>query len=74
MNSTFILAASEMPESAVGPLKFMIFMAVLMLVLWGINVFRHIKSGSKSKAQQTMDFAGIVMLMLLIILLVIPMI
>lgn len=74
MNNAVILAANEMPENAVGPLKLMIFMVVLMLVFWGINVFRHIKGGKWSKPQQTIDLAGIVMLVVLIILLVIPMI
>ena len=60
--------------SAAATVKVLIFFIALMLVFWGLNVYRHIKSGKWEKFQQTVDIAGLLFFAVMIILLIIPLV
>lgn len=69
-NLTAMLSAGN---SAEGMLRILIFFVGLIMVLWGINLFRHAKSGKWTKLQKAVDivgllFFGILMIMLLVVL------
>ena len=66
-NLTVMLSAAD---SAEGMLRILIFFVGLIMVLWGINLFRHAKSGKWTKFQKAVDivgllFFGVLMIMLL---------
>lgn len=69
-NLTVMLSAGN---SAEGMLRILIFFVGLIMVLWGINLFRHAKSGKWTKFQKAVDivgllFFGVLMIMLLVVL------
>lgn len=69
-NLTVMLSAAD---SAEGMLRILIFFVGLIMVLWGINLFRHAKSGKWTKFQKAVDIIGlllfgILMIMLLVVL------
>lgn len=51
--------------------KILIFITVLLLFFWGLNIYKHIRSGW-TKLQKVTDTAGAVMLVGLLISLIIP--
>ncbi len=60
------------PEgSAEGVLKILIFLIVLMLGAWGVNIYKHYKNGW-TKPQKIMDICGIIIIFTLLILVMIP--
>ncbi|MBO5164441.1 MAG: hypothetical protein J6B75_08420 [Ruminococcus sp.] len=67
-----LMTAPKLPENADGLIRILIFLTVLMLAFWGINVFRHIKSGSWTKFQKVTDTVGVIMLVGFLISLIVP--
>ncbi len=69
-NLTAMLSAGN---SAEGMLKLIIFFIGLIMVFWGMNLFRHAKSGKWTKFQKAVDivgllFFGVLMIMLLVLM------
>jgi hypothetical protein len=56
-------------NSAEGMLKLLIFFVGLIMVLWGINLFRHIKSGKWTNFQKAVDIVGLLFFGVLMIML-----
>lgn len=55
----------------IGLVKILIFFTVLLLFFWGLNIYKHIRSGW-TKFQKATDTAGAVMLAGFLISLIIP--
>ena len=70
-NLTVMLSAAE---SAEGMLRILIFFVGLIMVLWGINLFRHAKSGKWTKFQKAVDIIGLLLFGILMIMLLVAMI
>lgn len=51
--------------------KFLVFMTVMLLIFWGLNVYKHIRSGW-TKLQKIADITGSAMIIGLLILLIVP--
>lgn len=51
--------------------KFLIFMIVILLMFWGLNIYKHIRGGW-TKLQKITDISGAAMIIGLLILLIIP--
>lgn len=66
--SAAVLAAG----SAVGVIKILIFFILLMLVFWGINIYKHAKSGKWTTFMKIVDIVGVLFLAVMIILLIVP--
>lgn len=65
-NLTVMLSAAD---SAEGMLRILIFFVGLIMVLWGINIFRHAKSGKWTKFQKAVDIIGLLLFGVLMIML-----
>ena len=65
-NLTVMLSAAN---SAEGMLRILIFFVGLIMVLWGINLFRHAKSGKWTKFQKAVDIIGLLLFGILMIML-----
>lgn len=65
-NLTVMLSAAD---SAEGMLRILIFFVGLIMVLWGINLFRHAKSGKWTKFQKAVDIIGLLLFGILMIML-----
>lgn len=65
-NLTVMLSAAN---SAEGMLRILIFFVGLIMVLWGINLFRHAKSGKWTKFQKAVDIIGLLLFGTLMIML-----
>lgn len=52
-------------------IKFLIFMIVILLIFWGLNIYKHIRSGW-TKLQKIADITGLAMIIVLLILLIVP--
>lgn len=65
-NLTVMLSAAD---SAEGMLRILIFFVGLIMVLWGINLFRHAKSGKWTKFQKAVDIVGLLLFGILMIML-----
>lgn len=52
-------------------IKFFVFMIVILLFFWGLNIFKHIRGGW-TKLQKITDITGILMILGLLIMLVVP--
>ena len=61
-------------NSAEGMLRILIFFVGLIMVLWGINLFRHAKSGKWTKFQKAVDVIGLLLFGILMIMLLVAMI
>ncbi len=70
-NLTVMLSAAN---SAEGMLRILIFFVGLIMVLWGINLFRHAKSGKWTKFQKAVDIIGLLLFGTLMIMLLVAMI
>ncbi len=70
-NLTVMLSAAN---SAEGMLRILIFFVGLIMVLWGINLFRHAKSGKWTKFQKAVDIIGLLLFGVLMIMLLVAMI
>lgn len=70
-NMITLPTVSKAPENAGGLIRFLVFLIVLLLAFWGINVFRHIKSGNWTTFQKVTDISGILLFSILIFLLTI---
>ena len=70
-NLTVMLSAAN---SAEGMLRILIFFVGLIMVLWGINLFRHAKSGKWTKFQKAVDIIGLLLFGTLMIMLIVAMI
>ena len=70
-NLTVMLFAAD---SAEGMLRILIFFVGLIMVLWGINLFRHAKSGKWTKFQKAVDIIGLLLFGILMIMLLVAMI
>lgn len=70
-NLTVMLSAAD---SAEGMLRILIFFVGLIMVLWGINLFRHAKSGKWTKFQKAVDIIGLLLFGTLMIMLLVAMI
>lgn len=70
-NLTVMLSAAD---SAEGMLRILIFFVGLIMVLWGINLFRHAKSGKWTKFQKAVDIIGLLLFGILMIMLLVAMI
>ncbi len=70
-NLTVMLSAAN---SAEGMLRILIFFVGLIMVLWGINLFRHAKSGKWTKFQKAVDIIGLLLFGILMIMLLVAMI
>lgn len=70
-NLTVMLSAAD---SAEGMLRILIFFVGLIMVLWGINLFRHAKSGKWTKFQKAVDIIGLFLFGILMIMLLVAMI
>ncbi len=55
-----------------GLIELFIFFIFLMLVFWGINMYRHIKSGSWSFFQKIVDITGLILFTVIIFILIKP--
>ena len=70
-NLTAMLSAGN---SAEGALRMLIFFVGLIMVFWGINLFRHAKSGKWIKFQKAVDIGGLLLFGVLMIMLLVAMI
>ncbi len=70
-NLTVMLSAAN---SAEGMLRILIFFVGLIMVLWGVNLFRHAKSGKWTKFQKAVDIIGLLLFGTLMIMLLVAMI
>ncbi|MBR3900302.1 MAG: hypothetical protein IKJ60_01975 [Ruminococcus sp.] len=70
-NLTVMLSAAN---SAEGMLRILIFFVGLIMVLWGINLFRHAKSSKWTKFQKAVDIIGLLLFGVLMIMLLVAMI
>lgn len=70
-NLTAMLSAGN---SAEGMLRILIFFVGLIMVFWGINLFRHAKSGKWTKFQKAVDIIGLLFFGILMIMLLVAMI
>lgn len=70
-NLTAMLSAGN---SAEGMLRMLIFFVGLIMVFWGINLFRHAKSGKWTKFQKAVDIVGLIFFSILMIMLLVVMI
>lgn len=70
-NLTVMLSVAD---SAEGMLRILIFFVGLIMVLWGINLFRHAKSGKWTKFQKAVDIIGLLLFGILMIMLLVAMI
>lgn len=70
-NLTAMLSAGN---SAEGSLRMLIFFVGLIMVFWGINLFRHAKSGKWTKFQKAVDIVGLLFFGVLMIMLLVAMI
>ncbi len=70
-NLTAMLSAGN---SAEGALRMLIFFVGLIMVFWGINLFRHAKSGKWTKFQKAVDIVGLLLFGVLMIMLLVAMI
>ena len=70
-NLTVMLSAAD---SAEGMLRILIFFVGLIMLLWGINLFRHAKSGKWTKFQKAVDVIGLLLFGILMIMLLVAMI
>ena len=70
-NLTVMLSAGN---SAEGMLRILIFFVGLIMVFWGINLFRHAKSGKWTKFQKAVDIIGLLLFGTLMIMLLVAMI
>lgn len=66
--------SSSTPSSAEGTAKLMIFFVFLILVFWGINMYRHIKGGKWSLFQKITDIGGMIFFGIIIIAMIVPII
>lgn len=46
-------------------------MTVMLLIFWGLNIYKHIRSGW-TKLQKITDSTGLAMLIVLLIMLIVP--
>ena len=67
-NLTAMLSAGN---SAEGMLRILIFFVGLIMVFWGINLFRHAKSGKWTKFQKAVDIVGLIFFSILMIMLLV---
>lgn len=51
--------------------KFLVFMTVMLLIFWGLNIYKHIRGGW-TKMQKIADITGLEMIIVLLILLIVP--
>lgn len=65
-NLTAMLSAAN---SAEGALRMLIFFVGLIMVFWGINLFRHAKSGKWTNFQKAVDIVGLILFGVLMIML-----
>ena len=65
-NLTAMLSAAN---SAEGALRMLIFFVVLIMVFWGINLFRHAKIGKWTNFQKAVDIVGLLFFGILLIML-----
>ena len=70
-NLTAMLSARN---SAEGALSMLILFIGLIMVFWGINLFRHAKSGKWTKFQKAVDIGGLLLFGVLMIMLLVVMI
>ena len=61
-------------NSAEGALNMLILFIGLIMVFWGINLFRHAKSGKWTKFQKAVDIVGLIFFGILMIMLLVVMI
>ena len=61
-------------NSAEGALNMLILFIGLIMVFWGINLFRHAKSGKWTKFQKAVDVVGLLFFGVLMIMLLVAMI
>lgn len=61
-------------NSAEGALSMLILFIGLIMVFWGINLFRHAKSGKWTKFQKAVDIVGLIFFSILMIMLLVVMI
>ncbi len=52
-------------------IKFLIFIIVVLLIFWGLNIYKHIRGGW-TKLQKITDITGSAMIIGLLILLTVP--
>ena len=71
INETLILASKEVSGAAAGMVKMLIFLLVLLLLFWILNIFRHIKIGW-TRIQKAADITGAVLLIAAIAALALP--
>ena len=55
-----------------GLIELFIFFIFLMLVFWGINMYKHIKSSRWSVFQKVADITGLIIFSVIIIMLIKP--
>lgn len=71
MYDTLVLAANEISGNAAGAAKLMIFFLALILLFWGLNAYKHFKSGW-TKTQRVCDISGLIFLAAVIAIMVMP--
>lgn len=57
-----------------GALSFLVLLILLMLLCWGLNIYKHIRSGAWKGFQRGADIAGIILIAALFIWTVIPLV
>ena len=55
-----------------GMIKILIFFVLLLLVFWGLNVYKHIRSGSWNGKSKAFDFIGGLLILGLLVMTVLP--
>lgn len=55
-----------------GIIKILIFLILLMLVFWGLNIYRHIRAGGWKGFQRLVDIIGAVLLIGAFIVMLMP--
>ena len=72
--NTNLTALLSTADSAEGMLRILIFFVGLFMMFWGVNIFRHLKSGKWTNFQKAVDFDGLILFGILLIMLLAAMI
>lgn len=51
--------------AASGLIKILVFMILLLLLFWGVNIYKHIRSGGWKGFRRAVDIVGAVLLLTL---------
>lgn len=60
-----------MGTSGTGMIKILVFLILLLLIFWSMNIYKHVRAGWR-KSQKVYDIIGEIMLIAILIVTVLP--